>query len=82
MKNTTSSLILIIVGVLLFISFGGLYSDFGIIGTVCFISGVLGLFFPKINENFLKIKSKNNLSAVVSFFIILVLSLIYIWYKS
>ena len=77
-KNSCS---LIIFGVILFITGGGLYGDLGIIGVILIISGMLSLLFPKQLEKFTILKSKGNALSIIVLVVVLGAGLIYVWWK-
>jgi membrane-bound ClpP family serine protease len=81
MNKPLSWKILIPLGIILFIFGGGVYGDIGIIGLICFISGVLSLIFPKQLEKFTIIKSHGNTLSIIVLFVVFVLAIIYIWWK-
>jgi membrane-bound ClpP family serine protease len=81
MNKSLSWKILLPLGIILFIFGGGVYGDIGIIGLICFVSGILSLIFPKQLEKFNIIKSRENILSIVVFVVVFLLALIYIWWK-
>ncbi len=66
---------------MLFIFGGGMYGDIGIIGLICFISGIFTLIFPKQFEKFNIIKSRENTLSIIILVVVFLLAFIYIWWK-